>query len=209
MQRQETTRAILTGRIIAILRLESATSAVELVRAIHAGGITCIEVSLNTPGAVEVIAEVAERLPEVVIGAGTVCTPEEARSVLDAGSRFLVSPATLPELIPISHAAGAPIAMGAFSPTEMYTATRAGADFVKLFPATAVTPDYLKAVLAPFPTLRVVPTGGIDAGNAATWLAHGAVALGVGGSLTDRRLIDAGRFDEITRHARDLMGAVG
>jgi 2-dehydro-3-deoxyphosphogluconate aldolase / (4S)-4-hydroxy-2-oxoglutarate aldolase len=207
MNLQQTVSTILTERVIAIIRLPRAERATELVAAIHAGGVCCIEITLNTPGALRVIAEVRDRIPEVVIGAGTVCSEEDARSALTAGARFLVTPAMLPELIPIAHEHDAPVVMGAFTPTEMFTATRAGADLIKLFPASDAGPEYLKAVLAPFPHLRVVPTGGIGAENAAEWLAHGAVALGVGGALTDLSLVGAGRFDEITAHARHLLEA--
>jgi 2-dehydro-3-deoxyphosphogluconate aldolase/(4S)-4-hydroxy-2-oxoglutarate aldolase len=177
------------------------------VAAIHAGGVRCIEVSLTTPGALEAIAEIRERLPEVEVGAGTVLTREELDSCVRVGARFIVTPVTLPELVAPAHAHGVPIVMGAFTPTEIYTAHEAGADLVKLFPAGSLEPGYLRAVRAPFPALRLVPTGGIDAGNAREWLAAGAVALGVGGSLTDAGAIAAGRLGELTESARRLLQA--
>jgi 2-dehydro-3-deoxyphosphogluconate aldolase/(4S)-4-hydroxy-2-oxoglutarate aldolase len=208
MQREATVAAILEQKLIGIVRLGSAREVVPVVRAIHAGGIGCIEVSLTTPGALAAIADIRARLPEVLVGAGTVCSPEEAAACVEAGARFLVTPVTLPALVDAAHALGVPIVMGAFTPTEIHVAHAAGAELVKLFPAGSLEPGYLRAVLAPFPALRLVPTGGIDASNARAWLEAGAVALGVGGSLTDAAAIAAGRFDELTGHARRVVQAV-
>lgn len=205
MPRDETVSAILRERVIAIVRLGGAERVVPVVAAIHEGGVRCVEVSLTTPGALDAIAEAGERLPGALIGAGTVCTPAEAEACVRAGARFLVTPVTLPELVEAAHGLGVPIAMGAFSPTEIHLAHRAGADLVKLFPASSLEPGYLRAVRAPFPDLRLVPTGGVDVRNAREWLAAGAAALGIGGGLTDAGAIAAGRYHELTEHARLLM----
>lgn len=208
MQRPEIVEGILREKLIGIVRLASAASVVRVVEAIHAGGLRHIEVSLTTPGALEAIREIRERLPGVVIGAGTVYTPESAAAAVRAGARFLVTPVTVPELVKLAHSLDVPIAMGAFTPTEIHTAHRSGADLVKVFPASSVDPGYIRAVRAPFPDLRLVPTGGVGVANAGDWLAAGAVALGVGGGLTNGAAIAAGRFDEITEHARRLVRSV-
>ena len=208
MDRTEILAAILRERVIGIVRLGDASRVFPVVEAIHAGGAGCIEVSLTTPGALAIIREIGERLPGVVIGAGTVCSPESAEAAVGAGARFLVTPVTLPDLVPLAHSLGVPIAMGAFTPTEIHAAHAAGAELIKLFPASSLTPGYLRAVLAPFPDLRLVPTGGVDADNAGEWLAAGAVALGVGGGLTASAAIAAGRYDDLTAYARRLMRSV-
>jgi 2-dehydro-3-deoxyphosphogluconate aldolase/(4S)-4-hydroxy-2-oxoglutarate aldolase len=208
MHRTETLAAILRERVIGIVRLKEASRVLPVVEAIHAGGVGCIEVSLTTPGALDAVRAIRERLPRVVIGAGTVCTTEEAAAAVRAGARFLVTPVTLPELARVAHALDVPVAMGAFTPTEIHTAHRAGADLVKLFPASSVDPGYLRAVRAPFPDLRLVPTGGVGVENAGEWLAAGAVALGVGGGLTSAGAVAAGRYDELTDYAARLVASI-
>ena len=208
MCRDQTVATVLREKVVAIVRLDDAAHVVPAVQAIHAGGVRCIEVSLTTPGALDAIREARERIPGALLGAGTVCSAEDAEAAMRAGAEFLVTPVTLPELVGPAHARGVALVMGAFSPTEMFAAARAGADLVKLFPASSVGPNYLRAVLAPLPGLRLVPTGGVGADNAREWLAAGAVAVGVGGSLADAGTIAAGRFDAITWHARRLMEAI-
>lgn len=208
MTRDELLAAILADRVIGIVRLDRSEGVVEVVRAIVAGGVRCVEVSLTTPGAREAISDLASHLPDALIGAGTVTTAAELDACVEAGARFIVTPVTLPDLVSRAHHHGVPIAMGAFSPTEIHLAHRAGADLIKLFPASAFDPSYLKAVRAPFPELRLVPTGGVDSGNARAWLNAGAAALGVGGGLTDPAAIAAGRYDRLTEHARELMASL-
>lgn len=205
MDRNSTLDVILRERVIGIVRLHDAAPVVPVVEAIHEGGVHCIEVSLTTPGALDGIREIRARNPELLIGAGTVCSEESAAAAIEAGARFLVTPVTIPTLIGIAHSAGLPIAMGAFTPTEAHAAHGAGADLVKLFPASSLTPGYLRALLAPLPDLRLVPTGGVNAENAAEWLRAGAVALGVGGGLTATDAVAARRFDRLTDYARRLM----
>jgi 2-dehydro-3-deoxyphosphogluconate aldolase/(4S)-4-hydroxy-2-oxoglutarate aldolase len=208
MQRTEILAAILHERVIGIVRLKDASRVLPVVESIHAGGVGCIEVSLTTPGALEAVRAIRETLPRVVIGAGTVCTPEQAAAAVRAGARFLVTPVTLPDLVHLAHSLDVPVAMGAFTPTEIYTAHHAGADLVKVFPASSVDPGYLRAVRAPFPDLRLVPTGGVGVENAGEWLAAGAVALGIGGGLTNAAAIAAGRYHELTDYAARLMASI-
>jgi 2-dehydro-3-deoxyphosphogluconate aldolase/(4S)-4-hydroxy-2-oxoglutarate aldolase len=208
MQRTEIVATILRERVIGIVRLKDASRVVPVVEAIHAGGVACIEVSLTTPGALDAVRAIRETLPEVLIGAGTVCTPEQAAAAARAGARFLVTPVTLPDLVHLAHSLDVPVAMGAFTPTEIHTAHQAGADLVKVFPASSVDPGYIRAVRAPFPDLRLVPTGGVGVENAGEWLAAGAVALGIGGGLTNGAAIAAGRYHELTDYAARLMASL-
>jgi 2-dehydro-3-deoxyphosphogluconate aldolase/(4S)-4-hydroxy-2-oxoglutarate aldolase len=208
MQRTETLAVILRERVIGIVRLGGAERVIPTVEAIHAGGVRCIEVSLTTPGALTAIRALRDRLPDALLGAGTVCSPEDAAAAVHAGASYLVTPVTLPELIPLAHSLDVPIAMGAFTPTEIHLAHRAGADLVKLFPASSLDPGYLRAVRAPFPGLRLVPTGGVGIDNARSWLAAGAVALGIGGGLTSAAAIAAGDFARLSDFAERLMQSI-
>jgi 2-dehydro-3-deoxyphosphogluconate aldolase/(4S)-4-hydroxy-2-oxoglutarate aldolase len=127
------------------------------------------------------------------------------QSALDAGAEFVVSPILRPELVPIAHAAGRPIMLGAYTPTEAQRAHEAGADFIKIFPADSLGPAYLKAIRAPLPHLRVVPTGGVDLNTAADFLKAGCAALGVGSSLVSAQILREANWPELTRLARAFV----
>jgi 2-dehydro-3-deoxyphosphogluconate aldolase / (4S)-4-hydroxy-2-oxoglutarate aldolase len=170
--------------IVAIVRSASARDAEEISRTLVGAGIDALEVSLTTPGALGAIETLANDLPEALIGAGTVLDGPSARAAILAGARFLVAPSLQAEVIEMGHRYGVVVAPGCQTPTEIERALSAGADLVKLFPADQLGPDYLRAVLAALPQAPVIPTGGIDASNAAEWLDAGAVGLGVGGALT-------------------------
>ena len=193
---------------IAIVRLDDLAQSERILSALLEGGITQVEFTLTSPGAVEALA-VARRdfAPAMLIGAGTVLTPEDARACIDAGAQFLVTPAFVPDVIFEANAAGIPIACGAYTPTEMLQAHRAGADLVKLFPATSVGPRYIRDVLAPLPFLKIVPTGGVTAENAAEFLAAGAYTVAVGSNLVSRHAVADADWDLITQTARAFVEA--
>lgn len=179
--RAEVVARIRARRVVGILRCAEpermGTAAIE-------GGLDVVEVPLGVPGALEAVAALTERFPRAVVGAGTVMSADDAGRALDAGARFLLSPVLRPEVVDAAHAGGAAAVPGAFTPTEIDACMRAGADLVKLFPADRLTPADLRVLLAALPGAPLLPTGGIDASNAAEWLAAGAVAVGVGGALT-------------------------
>jgi 2-dehydro-3-deoxyphosphogluconate aldolase/(4S)-4-hydroxy-2-oxoglutarate aldolase len=185
LPRWEVMRAIATGRVVGIVRADDRVSAVRTARQLFAAGIAVVEVSLTTPGALDAIAELADGVPAGgVLGAGTVLDAPAARAALTAGARLLVSPTLDIEVLRTGLRSGAAVLPGCATPTEMLTALAAGADAVKLFPASTWRPADLAAVRQALPQLPVVPTGGITADNAGEWLAAGAVAVGVGGALT-------------------------
>lgn len=168
-------------RVVAILRCdEPARVGAEVIE----GGLDVVEVPLGVPGALDAVRALVARFPSALVGAGTVMTAADARAALDAGARFLLSPVLRPEVVEAAHAGGAAAVPGAFTPTEVDACMRAGADLVKLFPADRLTPADLRVLLAALPDAPLVPTGGISAANAASWLAAGAVAVGIGGALT-------------------------
>jgi 2-dehydro-3-deoxyphosphogluconate aldolase / (4S)-4-hydroxy-2-oxoglutarate aldolase len=208
MTRNEILATILHERVIAIIRVGRGADVLPVVAALREGGLRCMEVALTTPAALEAIEEVSARFPDILFGAGTVTTPGDVDSCARAGARFLVTPVMLPEIIPPAHALEMPVVMGAFTPTEIHAARTAGADLVKLFPASSLGPEYLRALRGPFPDVRVAPTGGVDVNNAREWLDAGAVALGIGGALTRAEAIRTGRFEQLTDHARALVRAI-
>jgi Entner-Doudoroff aldolase len=195
------------ARAIAILRANDNAIAREALAASVRGGFRVLEVTLSTPGAVEIIADVA-RDDKLIVGAGTVLTVEQARAAVHAGARFLVSPVMDPDVIAEAGRLGVVAIPGCATATEMWNAHRAGAPLQKLFPAPAGGPTWLRAVLAPMPFLRVIPTNGVEAENAAEWLAAGAFAVGCVRSLFPPEELAARAWDSIERRARALLSAV-
>jgi 2-dehydro-3-deoxyphosphogluconate aldolase / (4S)-4-hydroxy-2-oxoglutarate aldolase len=187
-------------QLLAVIRADSPRTAVLAGRALAAGGIRALEIAFTTPDAPDAIAELADDR-ELFVGAGTVLSADQAQSALDAGAAFLVSPSLVPSVLEVGRDAGVLALAGALTPTEVIAAA-AQADVVKLFPASLGGPAYLRALLAPLPDLRAVPTGGVDADNAAQWLDAGAFALGAGGDLCPPKLIAAGDFNALTERAR-------
>ena len=194
-------------RASAILRCNDAEVARHALDAAIAGGFRVVEVTLTTPRALELIADVASR-PGVVAGAGTVLTVAEAEAAVAHGARFLVSPVTDEVVIRRATELGVASIPGGHTPTELLAAHRAGAPLVKLFPAPAGGPAWLRSLLAPLPFLKVVPTNGVDLDNAADWLAAGAWALGFVAALFNADDLRLGRFERIEERARQILDRV-
>lgn len=201
---------LIEGKIVAVVRLDSADELVKVANALKEGGITTIEFTMSAPGVLEMIREATVHFGrDVLMGAGTVLDPETARAAILAGAEFIVTPSLNLATIEVCKRYGKPVIPGALTPTEILTAWEAGADMVKVFPASVMGPAYLKAVLAPLPQLRLVPTGGVSAENAAEYLKAGATALGVGGKLVDKAAVARGDWNAITAEARRLVTAIG
>jgi 2-dehydro-3-deoxyphosphogluconate aldolase / (4S)-4-hydroxy-2-oxoglutarate aldolase len=164
---------------------------------------------MTVPNAVALIGELAPSLPDTfVLGAGTVTNGATARAVIDAGARFVVGPVFRRDVIDACRERDVPVAPGCFSPTEILEAYEYGADIVKVFPATALGPQFIKDVRAPLPQLKLMPTGGVTLDNAGDWIRAGAAVVGVGSALLDSAAIDAGRLDVITANARRIVASV-
>ena len=200
----------LASGVIAVVRLPESADLRGVAAALAAGGVTAVEITLTTPGALEVIAGLASdpELKGCLIGAGTVLDVKAARDVIARGARFVVSPALDRFVVRYCRDHHVPCLPGAFSPTELLEAWRAGATAVKLFPASTVGPRYLQEVLAPLPVLRVVPSGGVTRENAGEWIQAGAAAVSVGGALVTAALVREAAWPELTRRARALVDAV-
>ena len=202
-------RDIEDAGVIAVIRLASGAQLRAVSDALIEGGVRALEVTMTVPRAVSLIEELAASLPSgVLVGAGTVLDPETADDVIRAGATFVVSPVFRRSLIERCHRFEIPVMSGCFTPTEILDAWEAGADLVKVFPATALGPGYFKDVRGPFPQVRLVPTGGVTKDNAGDWIRAGAVAIGVGTALVDRAAVDEQRFDVITANARHFVNAV-
>src|SRR5262245_57995556 len=192
--------------VVAVIRMQDPTRLQAVVDALAAGGVRAFEVTMTVPGAVELIRGLAPTLREgFVLGAGTVLDPETAARVIDAGARFVVSPVLRPAVIEAGHRHGVPVMPGCFSPTEILTAWEAGADVVKVFPATALGPGYFKDVRGPLPQVKLMPTGGVTIDNAGDWIRAGAVAVGVGTALVDAASVAAGDYAAITGKAKRIV----
>jgi 2-dehydro-3-deoxyphosphogluconate aldolase / (4S)-4-hydroxy-2-oxoglutarate aldolase len=201
--------AIAASKIVAIVRLERYDRAVEVARALLAGGISAVEFTLTGAGANEAIRACRTALGEAAqIGVGTVLRPEDAHSAIDAGAQFVVTPALRPLVIDACRAHGVPILCGALTPSEALAAHEAGAEMVKIFPARAFGPAYIKDLLAPLPFLKLVPTGGVSAENARAYLDAGAAAVGIGGNLVAADAVARGDWERISATARACRAAV-
>ena len=195
--------------IVAVVRMKDPDKVHAIVNALAAGGLRALEVTMTVPRAVELIRELASALPSgFLLGAGTVVDAPTARAVIDAGATFVVSPVFRPDVIAACHDRDVPAIPGCFSPTEILAAHDAGADLVKVFPATALGPQFIKDVRAPLPQVKLMPTGGVTVDNAGDWIRAGAAAVGIGSALLDAAAIDAGRFEVVTANAARAVASV-
>jgi 2-dehydro-3-deoxyphosphogluconate aldolase / (4S)-4-hydroxy-2-oxoglutarate aldolase len=193
--------------LIPVLRARNVAQAHAVVKAMIAGGVTVVEVTMTVPGAVHLLKELKhEYAGQLLLGSGTVTTAKEAEDTIEAGAEFVVSPSLHPEVIAATKSARKLSIPGALTPTEIITAWRAGADYVKVFPCSAMGgASYLKSVLAPFPHLKLVPTGGVNLQSAEDFIRAGARALGVGSDLVNLAAIDSGAPEFITETARAYL----
>ena len=196
--------------IVPVVRATSAAEAIDAVEAIRAGGIPILEITLTVPGAVQIINELSRTIGDAaIIGAGTVLDADSAQACVDAGARFIVSPALDIPTIERCRQLDIPVFAGALTPTEILTAWKAGASAVKVFPANSVGgPTYLKSVKAPLPHIELLPTGGVSLQNAAEFIKAGALALGVGADLVDLGALRRGDAAAIVEKARQYVAAV-
>jgi 2-dehydro-3-deoxyphosphogluconate aldolase/(4S)-4-hydroxy-2-oxoglutarate aldolase len=208
LTRADVVRRIETEGVVAVVRLGDPRAGRDVAAALLEGGVSVIEITMTVPRAAEVIAELSRALPDALVGAGTVTDAAMARLVIDAGARFVVSPIFRPEVIDACQQRNVPACPGCFSPTEIVSAWEMGADIVKIFPAASLGPGFIKDLRGPFPSLKLLPTGGVSKDNAGDWIRAGAVAIGAGSALVDPKAVQAGAFDVITANARAFVNAV-
>jgi len=195
--------------IIAIMRAKTSDQLLEAAKAILAGGVNAIEVTMTTPGALDVIRQAVQTFGgEVIFGAGSVLDPETARAAIMAGAQFVVCPTLNLKTIEMCHRYSIPVIPGAYTPTEVLTAWEAGATLVKVFPASVGGPAYLKAIKAPLPQVKLVAVGGVDLSNTADFIRAGCEMVGVGGELVNQKLLETRDFAALTQRARDFRTEV-
>jgi 2-dehydro-3-deoxyphosphogluconate aldolase/(4S)-4-hydroxy-2-oxoglutarate aldolase len=209
MNKQATLDKIRELGVLAVIRGPAPDLTVEMVGALLAGGIRGIEITYTTPNAAEVVRRLDAAFgDDILLGMGTLTDPAQAAEAVAAGARFLVSPMIDDALAAGMVATGLPVMIGALTPTEIFRAHRLGSDVVKLFPGSAVGPDYVKAIHGPFPDIPLMPTGGVSEDNLADWFRAGVFAVGAGSQLSPGKLAKEGRFDEITATAERFAAAV-
>ena len=193
---------------LGIIRVQTSQDLVQIARALREGGLSCLEITMTSPGALRAIEEARGELPDVLMGAGTVLDAATARQAILAGAQFLVTPTVTLDVIEVAHRYGVPVIPGAMTPTEILTAWEAGADMVKVFPASILGPGYIKAIKGPLPQIPLAPTGGITADNAGAFIRAGAALVCAGGWLVDKKAVAEGCYGVLTENAKRLVEAV-
>lgn len=207
--RAQVVEAIERLGVVAVIRLKEPEKVRAVIDALAAGGIRALEITMTVPGAIDMIGRIAPTLPDgFLIGAGTVLDAETATAAVRAGAQFIVSPVCRASVIDAAHHAGAAVMPGCFTPTEILNAWDAGADVVKVFPATSLGPQFFKDVRGPLPHIKMMPTGGVSLDNAGQWITAGAVAVGVGTALLDARAIATGNYAVLTANAMKIVASV-
>ena len=207
MDKAEVVHALIERCAVAVLRAPDGETAYRAAQALLAGGVPIIEITMTVPGAADVVRRCAQ-LSGALVGAGTVLTGDEVSACADAGATFIVSPSFCPDVIEAAQRRGLATMSGAMTPTEALNGWRAGADFVKIFPASRLGPKFLSDLRGPFPDMRLAPTGGLSADNAADFLRAGADVLGFGSWLTHKPSMAAGRFDVLTERAVQICEVI-
>ncbi len=206
----EKVEKLVDSGVVAVMRGVDPDTVVDTADALREGGVTAVEITADTPGAMEMIREVSDELGggDTIVGAGTVLDPETARSALLAGAEFVVAPNLNLEVIEVCNRYGAPVAPGVMTPTEAVRAFEAGADVAKVFPAATLGPGHLAAMKGPLEQIPMMPTGGVNLDNVDEFVEAGASVVGAGSALVDDEAVAAGDFDAVTERAREFSDRV-
>jgi len=207
MTKQEVLSKIRSQKVVALIRADGPDSRLDCSKALAAGGLGSIELTMTTPGAIELVAKVAQAMPDALIGLGTVLDAETARAGVKAGAKFIVTPAVRPAVIAACKEMDVPILSGALTPTEACTAWDAGADVIKIFPAEFFGPAYIKSLKAPFPKMELLPTGGVTPQTVGDFLKAGAFATAAGSALVSPAALKARDWAAITARAKEFVVA--
>ena len=206
--KQQIIEQLLNPGVVAVVRAKRADQAVPLAEALVAGGVIAVEITMTTPNAIAAIKDASSKLgSRALIGVGTVLDEKTCQAAIDAGAEFIVSPICRRELVPIAQKAGKPIMLGSYTPTEAQLAHEAGSDFIKIFPADTLGPNYIKALRAPLPHLKIVPTGGVDLKTIGDFFKAGVVAVGAGSSLISKDILDKDDWATLTKTAAEFVKA--
>jgi 2-dehydro-3-deoxyphosphogluconate aldolase/(4S)-4-hydroxy-2-oxoglutarate aldolase len=200
---------IIKSGVVGVIRANSAEELMNITLALSKGGVKALEITMTSPGALETIKAVTSELGDgAIIGVGSVLDSETARAAILAGAQFVVSPVFKPEIVELCRRYDKICIPGAFTPTEILSAWEAGADVVKIFPATKLGPGYIKDLKGPLPQIKVTPTGGVNLENTADFIKAGAEFVGVGGAMVDKTLVAQKKWDELSELAAKFVQAV-
>ncbi len=207
MPKSDILQQLRAQKVVALIRADNADSLLDCARALQAGGLGAIELTMTTPGAIDLVARVSKELPDALIGLGTVLDPDTARAGVKAGAKFIVTPAVRPAVITACKEMDVPILSGALTPTEACNASDAGADVIKIFPAEFFGPAYIKSLKAPFPKMEFLPTGGVTPETVGDFLKAGAFATAAGSALVAPAVFKAKDWAAITARAKQFVAA--
>ncbi|OGU32179.1 MAG: 2-dehydro-3-deoxyphosphogluconate aldolase [Ignavibacteria bacterium GWA2_35_9] len=209
MGREKILDEILKRKVVAVLRIKEEEKLKKVIEAINKGGISVVEITMTVPNAIQLIEKMSKELDKnILLGVGSVLNKSIAEDAIKAGAKYVVSPVLKKEIIEASHKHDVPVMPGCFTPTEIQTAYEFGADIIKVFPADVVGMAFFKAILAPLPHLKLMPTGGVSLTNAGDWLKAGACAVGIGSALLDKKAIQEGNYSKLTENAATIMKSI-
>jgi len=202
-EREKISASIIDAGLVAIVRVHHPELALPIAKALVAGGIRAVELTMTIPNALDAIRTIDRELGnKILLGVGTVIDDDTCKAAIDAGAKYIISPITKPSLVENAHAMDRPVMLGAYTPSEAQTAYEAGSDFIKIFPADSLGPNYIKALLAPLTHLKIIPTGGVNLDTMESFLAAGSTALGIGSSLLKNNIINSENWSELESLSR-------
>jgi len=206
MNKTEVVERIIESGVVAVIRMKDTNRLLKVIEAVRSGGVKCIEITMTVPGAIEIIHQLSKVVPpDVLVGAGTVVDEETAGKVIDAGATFVVGPVLNLGIVSLCVKRDIAIMPGCYTPTEILAGWKAGADIIKVFPATSLGPKYFKDLRGPFPDIRLMPTGGVTIDNVGEWITAGACAVGIGSDLLDKKAIEEERYEVLTERAARMV----
>ena len=209
MTKAEIIDGLLNPGVIAIIRADSSEQLIDATRALMDGGIRAVEVTMTTPNALEVIRDVSQKFGDkILVGVGTVLNEAAAREAVKAGAQFVVTPVFRADVIQFCLQENKPVMSGCYTPTEAFNAFEAGSDFIKVFPADGLGPNYIKAIRAPLPQLKIIPTGGVDLKTCGEFIKVGCVAVAAGSSLVSKTILQTQDWKSLTELATKFVLAV-
>lgn len=209
MTKEQIIERLLHPGVVAIIRADSSEQLIDASRALIDGGISAIEITMTTPRALEVIADVRRTFGDKVLaGVGSVLDLPTTRAALEAGAQYVVTPVLRPDVIACCREMKIPVFAGSYTPTEAQVAFELGADFIKIFPADGLGPKYISAILGPLPHLKIVPTGGVDVNTAGDFIRAGCVAVAAGGSLVGKEILKTRDWTRLSERAAQFVAAV-
>ncbi len=203
MDRIEILQKIAETGIVAIVRTETREKGFRVVDAIKKGGINTIEITMTVPGALDIIKDISQKHKDVILGAGTVLDPETARACMLAGAAYIICPNLNTDVIKICNRYRVAVMPGVSTVKETLEAMELGVEIVKVFPGSAFAPSIIKSIKGPLPQANLMPTGGVDIDNVVEWIKNGAIAVGVGGSLTEGA--ETGDYNRVTENAKEFL----